>query len=105
MRMLIQNGSLYINNHYTCHARGPHGSSHLQPGTYAVTAQFSHAHGKDLPYAIGLGFLGADDQCDVVLGRVLASNGVTPCASSVAQVMVKIELAEDDGKEILLEVR
>ena len=105
MRLTIENGALYVNNHFTCYAGVQHGSPSLQPGKYAVTPQYSHAHGKDLPYAIGLGYIGADAECHIILGRVLAKHGCIPCPSSLAQVMAKIEVAEDDGKEITLEIK
>lgn len=105
MRLTIENGALYVNNHFTCYAGVQHGSPSLQPGKYAVAAQYSHHHRKDLPRAIGLGWIGADDECDIVLGRVRKSDGVIPCPSSIAQVMAKIEVAEDDGKEITLEIK
>ena len=105
MRLLIDTGILYVNNHQVCLAEAGNGRTNLPAGRYAVTAQFSHAHGKDLPIAIGLGFFGSDADCDVVLGRVRSRNGVLPCTSAVGQVMVNLELAEDEGQSVMLEIK
>lgn len=109
MKLLITNGTLYADGLFYCYAGVPNGRNDLQPGRYPVTAQFSHAHGQDLPNAVGLGWIGPAvrrdaDQCDIVLGRVRGGDGVLPCASHVSRLLALLETAESRGSAVELVV-
>ena len=76
----------------------------LPTGRYEVTAQFSYVHGRILPDAIGLGWIGVSPECDIVLGGVRGRNGVIPSPSALGRLLALIEAKEDMGAAVTLEV-
>lgn len=109
MQLLLENGEVFINHLHFCYARPGNGRTNLQPGRYSVTAQFSHAHSRHLANVEGLGWAGAWDddglECDIVLGRVLGHDGVIPCTDVLQRLLRLLEVAEDRGEAVTLEVR
>lgn len=104
MKLRISKDIFYINNLYVCHVGAGDGSDDIRSGRYPVTTQFSHAHGDILPQVDGIGWIGADPGCDIVLGRVRSGGGVIPGKPFVDMLLNKIEAAEGMGKSIFLEV-
>ena len=104
--MLIENGALYVGNHFYCYAEAGNGRPSIPTGRYAVTPEFSHVHGETLLDAIGCGWIGATSGCDIILGRVRNSNGVIPSKTDLGRVMHRVEVAiEQDGQDVHLEVK
>lgn len=109
LSLLIESGELFYNTGGAflplCKAGAGNGRANIPTGRYEVGTQFSHVHGEVLPDAVGLGWLGANPGCDIILGGIRGRNGVVPSASSVAQVLAKMEVAEGSGQTVYLEVR
>ena len=104
MKLSIKDGAFYINNLKLCLAGVGNGRSDIPNGRFEVTASVSHRHGRVLPQVHGFGWIGFDDQCDVVLGNVRSKDDLIPCQHTVGVLLAKLELAEDDGKTVWLEV-
>lgn len=109
MMLLLDNRTLYADGLFFCYTEVSNGRDALQPGRYPVEAQYSHAHGQDLPRAAGLGWIGpASDrngpQCDLVLGRVRAGDALLPCPTHVGRLLAMLETAEANGKTVELVV-
>lgn len=104
MRLKIENGTLYADNIFLCYAGAGNGRPNLPTGHYPVATQFAHVHGKALADAVGLGWIGATHQCDVVLGGVRGRRGPVPSPSSLVRLLALIEAAEDIGQAVTLEV-
>ena len=104
MNLLIKDGVLYADNLRVCLAEPGNGRPNLPTGRYEVTTQFSHIHGRILPDAIGLGWIGASPECDIVLGGVRGRNGVIPSPSALGRLLALIEAKEDMGAIVMLEV-
>lgn len=102
MKLLIENGTLYADNLFLCYAGAGNGRTGLSNGVYPVAAQYSHAHGTDLPHAAGIGWLGASDQCDVILGTVRGRDVVVPSQGSLVRLLALLEAAEDRGQTVTL---
>ena len=106
MHLLIENNVLYVDNHLYCHAGAGNGRPHIPAGRYAVAIEYAHVHGETLLDAIGCGWIGASPECDIVLGGVRNRDGVIPSKTAFGRVMHRVEVAiEQDGKDVLLEVR
>ncbi len=102
MKLTLNNGVLHVDNLFFCYAEPGNGSETLQPGEYPVSTQFSHKFGQDLPNAVGLGWVGADKECDLILGRVRSGTGVLPCHGHVSRILALLEAAEDRGASATL---
>lgn len=103
MKLTLSGHSLYADNLFFCYAEAPHGSSTLRPGRYPVSTQFSHAHGRELPLAQDLGWIGDDpDACDIVLGRVRSGDALLPCSAHVGRLLAMLEAAEGRGQTVSL---
>lgn len=70
MKLLISDGVFYVDNVFLCYCEAGNGRDDLQLTRCEVSTQFAHAHGKVLPDAVGLGWIGNHDECDIVLGSV-----------------------------------
>ena len=105
MRMLIQNGSLYINNHYTCHVEAGNGRTSFEPRSSEVRTEFSHALQKVLPYAEGIGWFGSDPECSVILGTVRGRDRIIPSVSAVSRLASLVEGAESLGEQVMLTIK
>jgi hypothetical protein len=105
MNLSIRDNMIYADNLKLCLCEAGNGRPNLPHGRYEVTAQFSHVHGRILPDAIGLGWIGASPECDIVLGGVRGRNGVIPSPSALGRLLALIEAKEDMGTTITLEVQ
>lgn len=97
MRLTIEDSTLFIDNLFFCYVGAGNDRTNLQPGAYQVTTQFSHKFGKNIPNANGIGWIGADKECDVILGRVRSGPGVIPCDGHLVRLLAILEAAEDRG--------
>lgn len=106
MNLLIENGTLYVDNHNYCYAEAGNGRPSIPTGRYAVAIEYAHVHGDTMLDAIGCGWIGATPGCDIVLGRVRNRDGVIPSKTDLGRVMHRVEAAiEQDGQDVLLEVK
>src|SRR5574343_569841 len=104
MKLKIEDGALYADNIRFCLVGVGNGRPNLPTGRYEVTTQYSTVHGKVLPDAIGLGWIGASYECDCVLGSVLSRNGVLPSQGALSRLLAMLEVAEGNGSTVWLEV-
>ena len=104
MDLSIRDGILYADNFILCHCEAGNGRPNLPTGRYEVSTQYAHVHGKTLPDAVGLGWIGASRECDIVLGAVRGRNGVIPSSPALGRLLAILEVCEDDGKTIFLTV-
>ena len=104
MNLLIKDGVLYADNLRFCLAEAGNGRSDIPTGRFEVSTQYAHVHGKVLPDALGLGWIGASYECDVVLGSVRGRNGVLPSPGSLGRLLAMLEVAEGNGSTVWLEV-
>lgn len=104
MNLSVRDGALYADNLKFCYCEAGNGRPNLPTGRYEVTTQFSHVHGRILPDAIGLGWIGASPECDIVLGGVRGRNGVIPSPASLGRLLTMLEVAEDAGTTVMIEV-
>jgi len=80
--------------------------SNTNEGIYEISIRYSHEHERDLPYADGLGWVGSDDSCAIVLGRVLCGDGkVIPCFVAESRLISLLTVAEDLSQFSTLEIR
>ena len=104
MNLSIKDGNFYVDNLKLCLAGVGNGRTDLPTGHYEVATQYSTVHGKVLPDAIGLGWIGASYECDCVLGSVLGRTGVLPSQGSLSRLLALLEVAEGNGQSVWLEV-
>lgn len=104
MNLLLTEGNLYLDQQFFCYAEAGHGRTHLPPGRYPVRPQYDAASGYDLPYAAGLGTLGAEPGSGIVLGRVRGQHVLLPCALAVGRLLSRVESALAAGQDVMLEV-
>lgn len=105
MKVSIESGMVFVGNLYFSDCEATGGRENVQPGRYPLTAQYSETHGRELPHADGFGWLGADAQCDFILGRVRGKHGLIPCQATVQRLLNLINTAVDrDGKTVELAV-
>ena len=104
MNLSIRDNTIYADNLKLCLCEAGNGRPNLPTGRYEVATQFSHVHGRILPDAIGLGWIGASPECDIVLGGVRGRNGVIPSPSALGRLLALIEAKEDIGAIVMLEV-
>jgi len=104
MRLKISEGFLHADNIFLCYAGAGNGRPNLPTGHYPVAAQYAHVHGRTLADAVGLGWIGASPECDVVLGGVRGRSGVIPSQSAFTRFLAMLEDCEDRGESVTLEV-
>ena len=104
MKILIENGLLYIDNKRFCYAKVNDGSKTLRPVSRKVSTQYSHAHGKVLPLIADFGWIADDDLSYVRIGSVLGSDGPLKCHMSIGGLVARIEAAEEFGTTVLAEI-
>lgn len=105
MKLLIQNGLLYVDNKRFCYAKVNDGSQTIRSEQRKVSTQYSHHHGRILPMVDGAGCIADDDQCYIRIGSVLGSDGPIKCVMSLSGLVARIEAAEEFGSQILIEVK
>lgn len=104
MKLSIQGNRAYLDNLMFSHAevKDGHGNKHFSG---EAEPRFSHHHARELLHADGLGWVGADPSCAVVLGRVVRSDGsVMPCLVTEARLMGVANWTVEQGKKITLEI-
>lgn len=104
MKLSIRDGNLYADNLKLCYCEAGNGRDDLPTGRYTVETQFAHVHGKTLPDANGIGWIGAAHECDVVLGSVRGKHGLVPSQSYVSRLLALLEVAEGRGQTVILEI-
>lgn len=105
MKLFIDNKLLYANNVLCCRVEVKNGHTN-KPGISSVTPQFSHSHGRDLLLVNGIGWLGADDSCSIVVGRMVDGNGkVLPCHTAEVRLMNIVNAVSDNGENTVLEIK
>lgn len=104
MKIEIDNGAMYINDRFFCYAEAGNGRTDIEPGASEVRSEYSHHHGRVLPYADNHGWIGAAKECDIVVGRVRARDGIIPCAAHLGSLLNRLEQAEFDGSTTSLQV-
>lgn len=104
MKLTIQGNRLYADNYILSHCEVKDGH---RDKSFSGTAEprYSHAVGRELLHADGLGWVGADSGCAIVVGRVVRSDGeVMPCLVTEARLIGVANYATEQGKRITLEI-
>lgn len=104
MRLEIDYPAIYIDGLFLCYV-GVNDGATLRPGRYAVEATYSHSHRKNLVRVDGIGWIGGNKDCNVVLGRIRNRDDVIPCESFEKRILALVETAQDDGKTVELIVK
>lgn len=104
MNLSIQNGSLYVNNIRFCFVEPGNGRSDIPTGRYPVTTQVAHAFGTELVLADGIGWIGANPQCDIVLGLVRGRNALLPCPTCADRLFRVVDTYQEVDSKVTLEV-
>ena len=104
MKLSIHGNRLYVDGLQFSHVGVKDGNGNE---SFSGTAEprYSHAVGRELLHVDGLGWMGAQPSCDVVLGRVVKSDGgVLPCRVTEARLIGLANFATEQGKRITLEI-
>ena len=110
MKLKIENGLLYVDNHRFCFAEveGMDGSTPTgsrPAGPRAVVTQYSADHGDILPRVADYGWIGARTGRRIVIGRVRSRVGPLPCRDLTQELTAIIEACEDLGKSVTIEIK
>lgn len=106
MKLLIENGVLYVDNKRFCYAKvNDDRCQDVRPITRKVSTQYSHDHGKILPLIVDFGWVADDGQCAIRIGSVLGSDGPLKCHMSISGLVARIEAREDVGRAVLMEIK
>lgn len=100
MKLSIDHDILRVDNVHFCHVRPGNGRLDLPTGAYPVATTYSHQSAKNLPNASGLGWLGTDDQCDVILVGVRGGTKPVPSLGHLVRLLALLETAEDRGAKV-----
>ena len=104
MRLSVRGNKLFADNLMFSHAE-VNDARCDQYGSFPVEVRYSHAHERDLPMATGLGWLGADASCAVIVGRVVPRDGkVLPCIVTESRLIGMLNRAEEQGGRCILEI-
>lgn len=103
MLLSIQDGALYCDGLFLSYCGVSDERQALRYGRYAVETRYSHAHGEDLPYVDGIGWVGpsstrGDVACELALGRVRNRADVIPCPTFVVRLLALLEAADERGQ-------
>lgn len=104
MKLSIQGNRLYVDNlmFSHCEVKDGHGD---KPFSGTAEPRYAHSMGRELLHVDGLGWLGADHQCAIRVGRVVRSDGsVMPCSVTEARLMGVANWTVEQGKRITLEI-
>ena len=104
LNLMIKGGMLYANKKIFCNCGGGSGGKNIPVGRYGVEERYAHAHGDVLAFARGLGWIGHLPGCDVVIGRDDGRGGVVPSEAVAGRLLSMMEVAEDNGDLVILEV-
>jgi hypothetical protein len=102
MKFLLKNGTLYADGMFLCFAEVNHGSSDLQPGRYALSTSYSHAHGRDLVLAADGGWIGGEPECAIILCTVRGRGEPIPCRNAERRLFALVETDEERGRSCSL---
>lgn len=104
MKLSIQGNCLYVDNlmFSHCEVKDGHGDKSF---SCEVEPRYAHGLGRELLHADGLGWMGADPQCAIRVGRVVRSDGeVIPCQLTEARLIGMANFVTEQGKRITLEI-
>lgn len=105
MKLKIENGLLYVDNHRFCFAEVEGMDGNLPTGPRAVVTQYSADHGDILPRVADYGWIGARTGRRIVIGRVRSRVGPLPCRDLTQELTAIIEACEDLGKSVTIEIQ
>ena len=104
MKLTIQGNRLYVDNFMFSYVEVKDGHGD-KPFNGEVEPRYSHHAGRELLHVDGFGWLGADSQCAIRVGRVVRSDGeVMQCVVTEARLMGVANYATEQGKRITLEI-
>lgn len=104
MKLSIQGNRLYVDNLMFSHCEVKDGYGDKSFSGEAEP-RYAHSMGRELLHVDGLGWLGADPQCAIRVGRVVRSDGeVMPCVVTEARILGMANYATEQGKKITLEI-
>lgn len=105
MKLLIDGNKLYTDSLFFSHVEVGDGvGSELRD--CAIEPRYSHAAGRELLHADGLGWVGAAPECAIRVGRVVRGDGsVLPCKLTEARLRSLVYAIEDRGVKASLEMR
>ena len=101
MKLRVADNHLYADNLIFSMAEVVNASPTLSA---PVEIRFSHHHGEDRVFAEGLGWVGAAKDDAIVVGRVRSNDGLIPCRVTETRLIGMVERAQDDGRNVRLEV-
>lgn len=104
MKLTLVHGSLYIDQLKFCKYEVKH-DTRLIPGKYPSEVRYAHHFGKPLPFLDGIGWLGSDAGCQIIVGQVRSKNGLIPDGHLVRVLVGRIEQALDQDIQVLTEVQ
>lgn len=104
MKLTINGNRLYCDNLMFSHVEVRDGNGD-KSFSGEVEPRYSHHAGRELLHIDGLGWMGADPQCSIRVGRVVRSDGsIMPCVVTEARLMGMANFATEQGKRITLEI-
>ena len=104
MNISLDQGRLYVDNYKFCFYEVPNGSSNLPIGNHPVEARLSHNHGRVLPLAANVGWLGSSSDCAIVLGKVIGRNSLIPDEDAVERLVRSIEATNAADQLVILRI-
>ena len=100
MKLLIDNGVLFVDGLYLCYARSSDARRNQDDGCFKVEIR-KDARGPYV-HVDGIGRIGADaGECGLVLGRVLGRDSLIPCPTLVERLFA---LVENSTKPVVMEI-
>ena len=104
MKLTIQGNRAYLDNLMFSHAEVKNGNGN-KPFTGEAEPRYSHHASRELLHVDGLGWVGSDPTCTVILGRVVRGDGsVMPCLVTEARLIGMANFCTEQGKRITVEV-
>ena len=104
LHITIENEHVFVNNVYFCRAGIGKDRERLKPLHGEARTEYSHTFHKVMVKVDGLGLIGAEDTCDVVLGNVRGPDGVIPCQATAERLVYFVDQAETSGRTATVEV-
>lgn len=104
MKISVTGNRMYVDNYILSHCEVKDGHRD-KSFSGAAEPRYSHHAGRELLHADGLGWVGADSGCAIVVGRVVRGDGeVMPCKLTEARLLGMANYATEHGKRITLEI-
>lgn len=105
MKLVIDGNRLYLDGLMFSHVGVKNGHRDKHFSGEAEPRYSHHHHGSELLHVDGLGWVGGQPSCDIVLGRVVQGDGsVIPCRTTEARLMWIANWTVEQGKRITLEI-